>query len=131
MKLFGSLAGLAAILSVVPYKIEKNESGEKTSYSLSSLTWKANYTPKTATEDSELNIDLLGGLVDVVDAVKTKLFEKEATPDFCETVVIENEPSEEASEAEAEEAAPEEEAEDIAESEEEPAAEETSEESVQ
>lgn len=109
MKLFGSLAGLAAILSVVPYKIEKNESGEKTSYSLSSLTWKAQYTPKTETEESQLSIDLLGGLVDVVDAVKDTVrenfFTKEATeeksPDFCETVEVESESAEVSAEEEA------------------------------
>ncbi|MBQ8288926.1 MAG: hypothetical protein IJX76_09215 [Clostridia bacterium] len=94
MKLIRSLAGLAAVLSVVPYKVEKKECGEKKSYSLTSLTWKADYTPDTETEEATLNIDLLGGLVDTVNAVKSKIFEKKATPDFCETVEVETEAAE-------------------------------------
>ncbi len=92
MKLFRSLAGIAAVLSVVPYKVETKECGEKQAYSLTSLTWKAEYTPKTETEEASLNIDLLGGLADTVDAVKD-LFTKEANVDFCETVSIPTEPA--------------------------------------
>ncbi|MBQ7354686.1 MAG: hypothetical protein IJW62_04110 [Clostridia bacterium] len=88
MKLLGSLVGLAAVLSVVPYKVESNECGEKKSYSLTSLTWKADYTPDTDTEEATLNIDLLGGLMDTVHTVKD-LFTKEANVDFCETVIVE------------------------------------------
>lgn len=86
MKLLGSLIGLAAVLSVVPYKVETKESEGKKSYSLTSLTWKADYTPDTANEEATLNIDLIGGLTDTVRCVKD-LFTKEANEDFCETVV--------------------------------------------
>ena len=90
MKLFGSLVGLAAALSVVPYKVEKKECGEKKSYSLTSLTWKANYTPDTETEEGTLSIDLLGGLMDTVDTVKDFFFTKEANEDFSDAVVMQN-----------------------------------------
>lgn len=90
MKLLGSLVGLAAVLSLVPYKVESKECGDKKSYSLTSLTWKADYTPDTDTEEATLNIDLLGGLMDTVHTVKD-LFTKEANVDFCETVIAEDE----------------------------------------
>lgn len=87
MKLLKSLLGITAVLSVVPYKIEKKECGDQKGYSLTSLTWKAEYTPSTETEESSLSIDLLGGLVETVNTVKD-LFTKEASEDFCETVVV-------------------------------------------
>lgn len=84
MKLLGSVAGLAAVLSLVPYKVEKKECGEKKSYSLTSLTWKAEYTPSTETEESGLTVDLLGGLLDTVEQIKKIVKKEEAPP--CEEV---------------------------------------------
>ena len=88
MKLLKSLVGVAAVLSVVPYKVEKKDCNGKKAYSLTSLTWKADYTPENDTEQAMLNIDLLGGLTETVNTVKD-LLNKEAAPDFCETVIVE------------------------------------------
>ena len=91
MKLFKSLAGIAAVLSVVPYKVETKECEGKKSYSLTSLTWKADYIPETADKEAALNIDLLGGLTDTVKCVKD-LLTKEANEELCETEMAENAP---------------------------------------
>ena len=88
MKLLKSLVGVAAVLSVVPYKVEKKDCDGKKAYSFTSLTWKADYTPNSEEEPAMLSIDLLGGLSETVSTVKD-LLNKEATPDFCETVTVE------------------------------------------
>ncbi len=91
MKLLRSLVGLTAVLSVIPYKVEsKDQEDGKKSYSLTSLTWKADYTPATGSDEANLNIDLLGGLADTVRTVKSALTQRPATPDpdFTDTTVV-------------------------------------------
>ena len=66
MKLFKALVGLAAAASVIPLKVEKVEDGGKKTVRISSLTWKAEYTSASEEDDATLNINLMGGLKELV-----------------------------------------------------------------
>lgn len=105
MKLMKSIMGLAAIAAAIPYKIETADSDERKCYTLTSLTWKAEYKSATETEESQLSIDLLGGLQETVETVasvvKEKLFTKGATEcDFYEVAEVPGEETVEPAEAE-------------------------------
>lgn len=89
MKLFGALAGLAATLAVVPLKVEKKNDGEKKTLRISSLTWKAEYTSATETDEATLNISLLGGLKEILTkpAQEDDTYEPESSEDFVDFVI--------------------------------------------
>lgn len=80
MKLFKALVGLAAAASVIPLKVEKVEEDGKKTVRISSLTWKAEYTSATPEDDATLNVDLMGGLKEIV-----KKKEKPAEEEVLET----------------------------------------------
>jgi hypothetical protein len=66
MKLFKALVGLAAAASVIPLKVEKVEEDGKKTVRISSLTWKAEYTSATPEEEAILNVDLVGGMKEII-----------------------------------------------------------------
>lgn len=66
MKLFKALVGLAAAASVIPLKVEKVEEDGKKTVRISSLTWKAEYTSATPEEEAILNVDLMGGMKELI-----------------------------------------------------------------
>jgi DNA segregation ATPase FtsK/SpoIIIE-like protein len=80
MKLFKALVGLAAAASVIPLKVEKVEEDGKKTVRISSLTWKAEYTSATEEDDATLNVDLMGGLKEIVKK-KEKPVEKDSEED--------------------------------------------------
>ena len=86
MKLFKALVGLAAAASVIPLKVEKSEENGKKTVRISSLTWKAEYTSATEEDDATLNVDLMGGLKEIVKKKeKAESEETEEIIDFEET----------------------------------------------
>lgn len=76
MKLFKALVGLAAAASVIPLKVEKVEEDGKKTVRISSLTWKAEYTSATEEDDATLNVDLMGGLKEIVKKKEKPVEEK-------------------------------------------------------
>lgn len=85
MKLFKALVGLAAAASVIPLKVEKVEEDGKKTVRISSLTWKAEYTSATLEDDATLNVDLMGGLKELVKK-KEKTADEEEVLDAEETL---------------------------------------------
>ncbi|MBQ7325604.1 MAG: hypothetical protein IJW98_07660 [Clostridia bacterium] len=83
MKLFKALVGLAAAASVIPLKVEKVEEDGKKTVRISSLTWKAEYTSATEEDDATLNVDLMGGLKEIVKK-KEKPVEEEKVEEASE-----------------------------------------------
>lgn len=84
MKLFKALVGLAAAASVIPLKVEKVEENGKKTVRISSLTWKAEYTSATPEDDATLNVDLMGGLKEIVKKKEKSDGSEEETEEFIE-----------------------------------------------
>lgn len=87
MKLLKSLVGLAAVASVIPFKLEKKEDGK--SFSAKALLWRVDYT--AAENDDEkgqvsVNIleDFLDGVQDVANKVLDAVRKDECDEDECD-----------------------------------------------